>query len=370
MRRSLTVLTVTALAGAVVGVGPAGAGAVGTVVQAVNDGALAITVSQAYFEGRSASGVVVTDADEPAIAALATAFAGGAAGRVPLLFADSGVSDSLVREEITRVTGGPDGPGQPTVWLAGVAVDGLDGYDVRQLGNSVTQVTASVIESGPGAGTGGRVLLFDPDDWRAGVIAAGFGAAYGVPVLAAGDLPAGLASAPLPVGIAMGSVSVPANRFSRIDTIEGANASALSAAAADALVHKEFPAGAAVSARPVQPVTADGFGPRAGAALLAPVVAAALHANGATAPVLLVDGRPAADAAAACAAGGRDGASMCAVAKADGATTVLALTATVRSDGAAAAGRLPATGGDPMARAALLLVVVALISTRVRRVAR
>ena len=320
---------------------PAGAGSVGNVVEAATGGALAIAVSQRYFPTGSASGVVVTDPGRPGVAAVAAAFAGGAAGRVPLLFTGHGVSDADLRAEIARATGGT----APTVWLAGTSLGGLDGYDVRPLGQSVADVASSVIGDGAAAGTGNRVLLFDPDDWRAGAVAAGFGASYGIPVLPADAIPDGL-GVPEPVAIVIGSASVPADRFSRVDRVEGGDPTALSVAAANALVAKEFPAGAPLTVPvPTQPVSADGFGTDPAPALLAAVVAAALQADGARPPVLLVDARPTTDLAGGCAGGSKDAAAICLMAKGDGATTVLGLTGVGRSDAAPAGARLPATGG-------------------------
>lgn len=342
---------------------PAGAGPVDTVIEAGTDGALAIAVSQKYFTPGSAAGAVVTDADDPGAAAVAAAFAGsGGAGRVPLLFVGHGVSDAQVRAEIARVTGGTGGPSEPTVWLAGVALGGLSGYDVRDMGDSAGDVASAVIAAGPASGTGNRVLVFDAEDWRAGAVAAGFGAAYGVPVLPVDALPAGLGADPKPTALAIGSVSVPADKFSGVTKVEGADPSALSVAAADALVSKEFPAGAPIGVPvPVRPVSADGFGKDPGPALLASVAAAALQADGARPPVLLVDGRPKTDVAAGCAAGGKDAPALCLMAKADGPTTVLALTAVGRSDGAPSGSRLPATGGPafPLAVAVVAVVVLA-----------
>jgi hypothetical protein len=289
-----------------------------------------------------------------------------------LLFTGHGATDAMVRAEIKRVTGGTGGADAPTVWLAGTSLGGLNGYDVRDLGRGPAAVAKAMVEQGAPAGTAERVLVFDPKDWRAGVVAAGFGAAYGVPVVAGGDaLPAGLSSMPLPVAIAVGAVVVPAGKFSRVDKIEGADPAALSAAAADGLVAKEHPAGAPIAVPvPTRPIAADGFGDDPGPALLASVVAAALQADGARPPVLLVDGRPVADLAAGCASGSKDKAALCALEKADGATTVLALTTARRSDGAAQGGRLPGTGGLVFPLAAAALGLAALVSRRVRLVMR
>ena len=343
------------------------AGGVGSVIQAGTAGALAVTVSQTQFAPGSVAGVVIADTSEPAAAAVAAAYAGGAAGRVPLLFVDSGAGDGVVRQEIARVTGGADAAERPVVWLAAADLDGLGDYDVRDLGDTAAEVSAGVLSMAPAAGTGNRVLLFDPTDWRAGAIAAGFGAAYGVPVLAGGSAPPGLATTPKPIAIAVGSVPVADGAWSEVRRVEGTGPAALSAAAAEALVASEHPAGAPLPAQlPVRPVAADGFGTDPGPALLASVVAAATQAAGARGPVLLVDSRPPADLAGACKAGGRDGAALCAMDKADGETTVLALTASKRDDAVVAAGRLPATG---RAAAPLIAVLAALALLVVRRVA-
>ncbi|MEY2568330.1 MAG: hypothetical protein QOE35_2859 [Actinomycetota bacterium] len=364
------VLVVAVLA--VVAAADADAGSVGSVVQATDDGGLALTVSQAYFQGGSAHGVVLTDPGKPGTAAIAAAFAGsGGANRVPLLFVGHGASDALVRAEIKRVTGGPGGADPPTVWLAGAALSGLDGYDVRDLGGSAAAVGKAIVEHDAPSGTAERVLVFDANDWRAGAVAAGFGAAYGVPVFAGGDALPTLATTPLPIAVTVGAVTVPAGRFSRVDKIEGADPAALSAAAADALVAKEHPAGAPVSVPvPVEPVAADGFGTDAGPALLAPVVAAALQADGARPPVLLVDGRPTADLGAGCATGAKDKVALCALDKADAATTVLALTTARRADGAPLGGRLPGTGGRSLPVAAVGLALAAVLVRRLRVVTR
>jgi hypothetical protein len=336
---------------------PVGAGTVGPVIEASTGGALAIAVSQAYFPPGSAEGAVVADPDQVGVAAIAAAFAGAAGpGRVPVLFVGDGASDGAVRAEIARATGGD----RPTVWLAAASLDGLGDYDVRDLGDTAAQVAASVIASGPPAGTGNRVLLFDKADWRAGAVAAGFGAAYGIPLLPADGIPAGL-GVPKPVGIVVGSASVPADRFTRVDRVEGANPTALSVAAADALVAKEFPAGAPLTVPvPLRPVSADGYGNNPAPALLAAVATAALQADGARPPVLLVDARPTPDLAGGCAAAAKDAGALCLMAKGDGTTTVLALTASGRSDGAPAGNRLPATGGPsfPIVVAALAMVVI------------
>jgi hypothetical protein len=351
---------------------PAHAGAVGTVVQAADDGKLALTVSQTYFPNASAAGAVVTDPDQPGVAAIAAAFAGsGGANRLPLLFTGHGVTDALVRAEIRRVTGGPDAASPPTVWLAGASLSGLDGYDVRSLGPSPAAVAKALVDAGAPAGTAERVLVFDPSDWRAGAVAAGFGAAYGVPVLPGGNALPALGTVPPPTAIAIGSVAVPANVFRRVDKIEGADPASLSAAVADALTAAEHPAGTPVTVPvPVQPVAADGFGADPGPAVLAPVVAAALQADGARPPVLLVDARPPADLVAGCAGGGKDKAALCALAKADGATTVLALTTARRADGEAQAGRLPATGGAGAPVVAVALILAAVLARRLRMVTR
>ncbi|MEY2478744.1 MAG: hypothetical protein QOG87_4059 [Actinomycetota bacterium] len=339
---------------------PAGAGSVGSVIEGATSGSLAIAVSERYFPAGSASGVVVTNPDRAGMAAIAAAFAGGAAGRVPLLFTGHGVSDAAVRAEIARATDGA----RPTVWLAGATLGGLEGYDVQKLGDSAGDVAGNVIATGPAAGTGNRVLVFDDDDWRAGAVAAGFGAAYGIPLLPADSIPSGL-GVPKPVAIVVGSASVPADRFARVDRVEGADPTALSVAVATTLVAKEFPAGAPVTVPvPLQPVAADGFGADPGPALLAAVVAAALQADGARPPVLLVDARPTADLAGGCAAAPKDAAALCLMAKGDGATAVLALTAVGRSDGAPAGSRLPGTGGVGFPLVAVALVMGVLIVRR------
>lgn len=340
------------------------AGSIGTVVEAPTDAALALKVSQTYFAPGSVHGVVLADPGEPGTAAIAAAYAGsGAGGRLPLLFTGRGASDVKLRDEIKRVTGGPDGA---TVWLAGAALGGLEGYDVRDLGDTAGEVAASIATQGPPVGTAGRILVFDPQDWRAGVVAAGFGAAYGIPVIPGGDaVPAAVTSTPLPVAIAVGSVAVPDGKFSRVDRIEGADPAALSAAAADTLVANEHPAGAPLGVPvPVQPVAADGFGTDPGPALLAPVVAAALQADGARPPVFLVDGRPAADLAAGCAGSAKDKAALCALDKADGATTVLALRAS--NDGGVRAGTLPATGGGGVPVVAFAIALAWVATRRMR----
>jgi hypothetical protein len=107
-------------------------------------------------------------------------------------------------------------------------------------------------------------------------------------------------------------------------------------------------------------VSADGFGNDAGPALLAAVAAAALQDDGARPPVLLVDARPTGDLAGGCAAGPKDAAALCFMAKGDGATTVLALTAAGRSDGAPAGTRLPGTGGFGFPLAVLVLTLAVL----------
>jgi hypothetical protein len=341
---------------------PAGAGSVGTVIEGPTSATLAIAVSKAYFPAGSAPGVVVTDPTKPAVAAVAAAFAGGgSAGRVPLLFMGRGVSDVVLRTEINRATGGSAAPGPPTVWLAGTSLGGLEGYDVRSLGSSAADVARNVIAGGPAAGTANRVLLFDGDDWRAGAVAAGFGAAYGLPVLPADALPDGFGT-PKPVAIVIGAASVPSDRFVRVDRIEGGDPTALSVAAADALVAKEFPAGNPVTV-PLRPVTADGYGDDPGPALLASVVAAALQAEGSRPPVLLVDGRPGADLAQGCAGKGKDAVALCVLAKSDGATTVLALTA-ARGDAEPGATRLPATGGAELPVVVVVLVLGVLLVRR------
>jgi hypothetical protein len=344
---------------------PAGAGSIGTVIEGPTASALAIAVSQAYFPAGSASGVVVADPSKPAIAAMAAAFAGGGStGRVPLLFTGRGVSDTVLRTEIARATGGAAAPGPPTVWLAGTTLGGLDGYVVRSLGTSAAEVAQAVIAGGAAAGTANRVLVFDGGDWRAGAVAAGFGAAYGIPVLPADALPDGFGT-PEPVAIVIGSASVPADRFARVDRIEGGDPTALSVAAADALVAKEFPAGNPIAVPvPLRPVSADGYGDDPGPALLASVAAAALQAEGARPPVLLVDGRPGTDLAQGCAGKGKDAAALCVLAKSDGAITVLALTAVGRADGAAAGARLPATGGAGIPPVAVVLVIGVLLVRR------
>jgi hypothetical protein len=225
-------------------------------------------------------------------------------------------------------------------------------------------VAAAIFATGSAAGTANRVLVFDAEDWRAGAVAAGFGAAYGIPVVTADGLPAGLATAPKPIALVIGGVSVAAGKFSRVDRIEGADATQLSVAAANGLVAKETPAGAPIGVPvPLQPVAADGFGADPGPALLAPVAAAALQADGARPPVLLVDGRPGADLAKGCAAGGRDAAALCLMDKSDGPTTVLALTI-ARGAPAPASNRLPATGGWGFPVWAAVLAASALLATR------
>jgi hypothetical protein len=346
------------------GADAARAGSVGGVLQAPSDAALAITVSQSYFQGRSVQGVVVATVDDPAVALVAAAFAGGAAGRVPLLLTGKGVTDALVRKEIARVTGGPSTAVKPTVWLAGAQLGGLDGYDVRDLGRNAGTVAAAALAAGPAAGTAERVLVFDAKDWRAGAVAAAFGAAYGIPLLPAGALPVTLATTPKPVAIVFGSASVAADRFREVRTVKGDSPAALSVAAV-ALFMAEFPAGAPVTVPvPVQPVAVDGYGSDAGPAVLAAVAAAALQANGARPPVLLVDGRPPADLVAGCAAGGKDAVALCALGKADGATTVLALTVAGRADGQPLGGRLPGTGGLAFPAGAALVALGALVVKR------
>jgi hypothetical protein len=337
---------------------PAGAGGIGPVIEAATDGALAIAVSQAHFPAGSAAGAVVTSVHEPGTAAVAAAFAGGAAGRVPVLFTGAGVSDAAVRAEIARVT---DGPGTATVWLAGAQLGGLEGYDVRDLGDSAADVSRAVLASGPASGTANRVLVFDGANWQAGVVAAGFGAAYGIPVVVAAALPDGLATGPKPVGLVIGPASVPAGAFSSVQKFERPDPTALSILVATELTAKEHPAGAPLTVPvPVEPVAADGYGTDPGPALLAPVVAAARQVEGARPPVMLVDGRPGADLAGGCASGAKDKAALCFMAQSDGATRVLAL----RADAAAARGRLPATGGSDAPLLAASVVVVLLLVRR------
>jgi hypothetical protein len=349
--------------------GPARAGSVGTVIEAPNDGALALTVSQAFFPGRSTENVVVANPKQPAQAAIAAAFAGGGLpSRAPLLFADAGVSDALVRNEIARVTGGAGGTTPPNVWLVGTDVDGLGAYDVHHLDGSAAAVAAAIFAEGAAAGTGERVALFTADDWPAGAVAAGFGAAYGVPVVTGTGVPETLATTSAPVAIAVGAVTAPSGRFSRVVAVTGDGPAGLSAAAAAGIVANENPAGAPLTIpRPVEPVAADGFGADPGPALLASVVAAVTQDRGSRGPVLLVDGRPPADLAGGCQRGGRDAAALCFLDKADGATTVLALTGTKRQDGAPLGGRLPGTGGWPLWPLPTLAIVGALAVLVARR---
>jgi hypothetical protein len=348
---------------------PARAGSVGTVIEAPTDGALAITVSQAFFPGRSTDNVVVADPKKPAVAAVAAAFAGGGLpSRAPLLFAGAGVSDALLRNEIARVTGGGGGTAPPSVWLVATDMDGLGAYDVHHLDGSAGAVASAIFAQGAAAGTGERVAVFDADSWPAGAVAAGFGASYGVPAVTATGLPDGLSTTPAPIGIAIGAVTPPAGKFRQVVPVTGDGPSGLSAAAAAGIVANENPAGAPLTIpRPVEPVAADGFGDDPGPALLASVVAAVTQDRGARGPVLLVDGRPPADLAAGCQGGARDAAALCFLQKAEGTTTVLALTGSRRQDGAAAGGRLPGTGSWPLWPLPALAAVGALAVLVVRR---
>ena len=333
--------------------GPAGAGAVGRVIEAPTEAGLALAVSRAEFADGSAPDVVVSGTGDVALAAMAAAFTGLLPSRAPLLFTGAGAPDVELRTEIARVTGGPGRVDPPQVWLFGATVEGLSGYDVHNLGGRAEAMVA-ILEEGPGAGTGtggGRVLLFAPDDEAAAAVAAGFGAVAGIPALATGDPPASVSASR---AIAVGSVAVPDGRFDEVVRIEGADAAALSAKAAKELFEKEVPAGAPVTLS-VRPVAADGFGAKAGPSLLAAVVAGGVRDRGALAPVLLVDGRPGADLAAGCSGGARDASALCALAQADGETTVLALSAAAPR--AADVERLPATGAAPPVAAVVLLAL-------------
>jgi hypothetical protein len=339
---------------------PAGAGAIGPVLEAPTEGALALAVSRAEFPDGSAPDVVVTDTDDVALAAMAAAFTGLLPGRAPLLFEGPGAAEPALRAEIARVTGGPGSADPPQVWLFGTSLSGLDGYDVRSMGDTVASAAGAIIDEGAGAGTGDRLILFAADDRAAAAVAAGFGAVAGVPALALGALPDGVSAAR---AIAIGSVAVPSGVFAEpVTRVEGGDPAALSAAAATALGLQERPAGAPV-ALPVRPVAADGYGTSAVPSLLAAVVAAGNRDRGALAPVLLVDGRPAPDLAGGCSGAGRDKASLCVLAQADGETTVLVLG--VQAARAAQAERLPATGaaGTP-AGAALVLSLFFILRRR------
>ena len=333
----LTALTVVGLLAAMP---PVAAGQVGPVIEAPTEAALALAVSQAEFRDRSAPDVVVTDTDDPALAAVAAAFTGLLPSRAPLLFTGPGASEGDLRGEIARVTGGPAAADPPQVWLFGTTVGGLDGYDVRAMGDTIGAAGAAVLEEGPPAGTGDRLLLFAADDPAAAAVAGAFGAVAGIPAIALGELPE---AAEARRAIAIGSVAVATDRFADpVTRVEGADPAALSAAAAEALALKEFPAGAPY-AQPVRPVAADGFGTSRGPSLLAAIVAAGNRDRGVLAPLLLVDGRPPADLAAGCsAADRRDKAALCVLAEADGETTVLVLAGGAqRGTGVE---RLPATG--------------------------
>jgi hypothetical protein len=337
--KRLTLLVLAAVALTAVAA-PASAGVLGPTLEAPTGPALSLVVSRAQFGDRSTSDVVVTDGGDLDVAAIAAGFTGLLPRRAPLLIAGPAAPAPALRAEIERVTGGPGGAEPPRVWLAGTSLDGLDGYDVRILGDDAAAVAASVLTEGPGVGTGDRVLVFAAGDRAAGAVAAGFGAVAGIPVVALGGLPPALAATR---ALAIGSVAVPAGHFAQVDRVEGADPAALSASAAAAFALKELPAGGPVTF-PVRPVAADGFGDDAGPALLAAVVAGTTRDRGALAPVLLVDGRPPADLAGGCNGGGRDKVALCALAQADGETTVLALTRTAvenqRGD------TLPATGAS------------------------
>jgi hypothetical protein len=358
--KRLRVVVVAAVALAV-GAIPASAGAVGPTLEASTGPALSLVVSRALFGATSTSDVVVTDLDDLDVVAIAAGFTGLVPRRAPLLIAGPGADDGALRTEIERVTGGPNVGDPPRVWLAGVTLDGLDGYDVRNLGGNAASVAATILAEGPGVGTGNRVVLFAAGDRAAGAVAAGFGAVAGIPVVALGGLPPELAATR---AVAIGGVAVPQGHFAEIVPVEGSDPAALSAAAATALALKETPAGAPVTL-PVRPVAADGYGNDAGPGLLAAVAAGVNRERGALAPVLLVDGRPPADLAAGCSGSGRDKAAVCVLAQADGDTTVLALHRTAGAD-APRGDTLPATGGPaPLAFAAAALVLALALRRRV-----
>ena len=170
-------------------------------------GALAIAVSQAYFPAGSASGVVVTDLDEPASAAVAAAFAGGGgADGCRCCSPASGVSDAA---RACRDRAGHGRPGRAR------RADGLAGRRrprrPRRLRRAPARATRPprwppsidrrVRRRAPATGSCSSTATTGGP----GAVAAGFGAAYGIPVLPADDVPAGLASAPKPVAIVIGS---------------------------------------------------------------------------------------------------------------------------------------------------------------------
>ena len=334
---------------------PVRAGEIATVIEAPTAPALSLAVSEALFKPGSTNDVVIVDERRPALVAAAAAFAGMTDRRAPVLLAGGGLTANAMRTEIARVTGGPDPVDAPLVWLFGTSLDGLDGYDVRSLTGSDADIAATILELGPGAGTAQRVLVFPEGDWAAGAIAAAFGAAWGVPAipLANGPLSGRLAEVFDPerglIAIAIGAVNVPADRFSRVDKVEGATPTALSAAAAKALFEPEHPAGTPIE-YPLESVAADGFGNNPGPALLMAVVTAfAQDDHGAKSIPSLVDGRPTAEL----------------VAQAPGDTTVLALTST-RSE-PEPVGRLPATGGSFDGWSVLALGLVVITVSVVRR---
>ena len=350
---------------------PAGAGKVGAVLEAPTPAALSLTISQAIFRPASTGDVVVVDERRPALIAVAAAFAGMTDRRAPVLLAGPGVPDNALRGEIARVTDRRRDSDPPRVWLFGTSLADLEGYDVRTFAGSDADIAASILETGALGGTATRVLLFPEGDWGAGAIAAAFGAAWGVPVVpvGSGGLSPRVAAVLDPeralVGIAIGAVNLRAEQFARLDKIEGATPAALSAAAAKALFEPEHPAGAPIE-YPLEAVAADGYGPNPAPALLAAVVTAFVQDDhGAKAILFLVDGKPAADLAAACAAKGRDEPAVCAMAQIPGDTTVLALTANARQAGPPG-GRLPATGSTLPAAHLALALAAALLLRRIR----